>query len=842
MKIEKSSMQLPLILFILFFFGPRHFALGRSSGSIRLRATYGPFWSEKTIESEQLDLIEQSNRANDESKSIDYFDDTVDDENLSLELKDQLKSAKYESFNEDHSHFSKIDEVQFNGKRLFGTCSPSNQRLKACLAEIVIPASYWQPLDVTNEAFTAAKQQKSTQAKLYQTLVRLDSVQQCEDPKFLMLLEAKLPDLIEFDQNAKSKNRKNKSSSPNEFQKFINNLSFLSDVALVPFRGSYEEVTNDNVVTVLIPQEPVYPNSKIYIPVKYTYNPEYPLTKFSISVRVKPGLKICGAQLSHSNQLWQISTELGLDQTSATVTAFLKQSNLDRSGNENDDEDLALISEEFFENISEEIYVLCLEITESIKIGEINGRIVWEFRYETINTVETQNLINESDKKSFLVTKTAAKDDNGEGIGRKKSTKIAATIQRLSNESFKLTSLIDIQKDVIQDLIAITDSNNLLNTAVLNGRQVSRSLRIYQVTIGGKINDITFQCSCQSLDETVLKVSSSCSSIYLDGSELRGSQNATILIRYGSMIGQGNFIVWMPSLPLEVVVSDTKLSQIKGWRVHRLVRRISSSHHHSHNKQKDHLVALGDEMMLADDPHPHSLHGHHLNHHNQNHYQSQSSPLFHQKTCQLKFQQARVEVYTKFLSNDPDSGREASLINKRASVRITNLVKQFLRVSDRKILRNRGNLIEGLAFGKAQVEIISPITGAVIGSKQIEVNQDRESIVEMQIRLISGIEINVEPSRSVPFYPWTSSKSNPMNRLKDTLIDFWSVKTRFTDKLTKQYQEALLDIKLIFSDQKVTFLSEISSNDYHLMIETYGGVVDNLTRDHHYQHVYGDHI
>lgn len=110
MKIEKSSMQLPLILFILFFFGPRHFALGRSSGSIRLRATYGPFWSEKTIESEQLDLIEQSNRANDESKSIDYFDDTVDDENLSLELKDQLKSAKYESFNEDHSHFSKIDE------------------------------------------------------------------------------------------------------------------------------------------------------------------------------------------------------------------------------------------------------------------------------------------------------------------------------------------------------------------------------------------------------------------------------------------------------------------------------------------------------------------------------------------------------------------------------------------------------------------------------------------------------------------------------------------------------------------------------------------------------------
>lgn len=63
------------------------------------------------------------------------------------------------------------------------------------------------------------------------------------------------------------------------------------------------------------------------------------------------------------------------------------------------------------------------------------------------------------------------------------------------------------------------------------------------------------------------QVSSSCSSVYIDGSEVRGSSNASIVVKYGTYKGLAKFIVWMPEFPLEVSVADFRLSQIKGWKI-----------------------------------------------------------------------------------------------------------------------------------------------------------------------------------------------------------------------------------------------------------------------------------
>lgn len=65
----------------------------------------------------------------------------------------------------------------------------------------------------------------------------------------------------------------------------------------------------------------------------------------------------------------------------------------------------------------------------------------------------------------------------------------------------------------------------------------------------------------------VFQVSSSCSSVYVDGSEIRGSSNASVLVKYGTYTGLARFTVWMPEFPLEVSVTDTRLNQIKGWKV-----------------------------------------------------------------------------------------------------------------------------------------------------------------------------------------------------------------------------------------------------------------------------------
>ena len=387
--------------------------------------------------------------------------------------------------------------VQYHGERLFGTCSPSKNKQNACLAEVTIPALYWPPLDVSNGGMYAAKQQKTSSAKVYYTIAHTAQSQQCNDQNFLSLLASS------------SANGDVTMSDLPSAAEIAMNLIYLTDVSLVPFRGSYEEVTNDNVVTVLIPQEPVYPNSKIYIPVKYTYNPDYPVSAFSLRVQVKPGLKILGAQLSHPNKLWQLSVELGAKQTTATVTAFL------RDFDPNSQQDSQSLPDELLENMSQEVYSWLIEVEENIDISEVNGRIVWQLLYNTDSV----------------------------GIGRQVDMQQQQSQQQQEDEDFekesvKLTSLIDIQKDVVQDILAITKSRELLNTAILNGRQVSRTMRIYQVSASGSISDITFQCSCQSADESIIKVSPSCTSVYLDGSEVRGSQNGTVLIKYGSFTGE----------------------------------------------------------------------------------------------------------------------------------------------------------------------------------------------------------------------------------------------------------------------------------------------------------------
>lgn len=55
--------------------------------------------------------------------------------------------------------------------------------------------------------------------------------------------------------------------------------------------------------------------------------------------------------------------------------------------------------------------------------------------------------------------------------------------------------------------------------------------------------------------------------MYLDGSEVRGSTNATLVARYGSVETTSSLTVWVPEMPLDVQLDDVKLNQISGWKV-----------------------------------------------------------------------------------------------------------------------------------------------------------------------------------------------------------------------------------------------------------------------------------
>ncbi|CAG2170321.1 unnamed protein product, partial [Oppiella nova] len=702
----------------------KYFALVHPLSSVSVRANYGPLTVRQTVFPSYWTDTSLSLKRND-SHLVNLIDanSQLKAPALNGELSAHLVTREvhrsnpvlrvlfYAAHHSDYTHRTRTDfidktlcaaiVVQYHKERIFGTCSPSKTREGACLAEVTIPSAYWPPIDTNG---LSQKEPKTSNVKVYYAVTHSEH---CSESSFIT------------------------TSDSNPLA-----LNFLSDVSLVPFRGSYEEVTNDNVVTIMIPQEPVYPNSKIYIPVKFTYNPEYPIAAFSLRVRVKSGVRILGAQLSHPNRLWQLSTEVSPKQTTATVTAFLRDFDVQQDSDS--------VPEELLDTPSQEVYSWLIEIDEDVDISD-GGRIVWQLLYVTESSI--------------------------------------AVKQDFDKESAKLSSRLDIQKDNVLDVLAVTKSRQLLNTALLTGRQVSQAMRIYMVSSAGRISDITLQSSCHAADESILKVSPSCTSVYLDGSEVRGDQNATILIKYGGASYQKNFVVWRPELPIDIRVDDNKLSQIKSWKT-QLKRK-----HSSYVIDDELLQPSGDEALDAKSGTKNDFSD---NNHNY-------------IPCRLRYQQTKVELYTKFFSTDHNSGREASLLNRRISIRITHLLTPYIRVTDPKVLALRANIIEGLSVGRSEVQVISPITGQLMGSKEIRVASDKETITHLDVKVVTGLELQVKP------YP--------------PLTNIWTAKTTLLDKLTTQYQEGLLDVKLHFSDQTYIDLSDVAPTDYNLSIDTFDGAV-----------------
>ncbi|KAL6261991.1 hypothetical protein P5V15_007079 [Pogonomyrmex californicus] len=310
-------------------------------------------------------------------------------------------------------------------------------------------------------------------------------------------------------------------------------------------------------------------------------------------------------------------------------------------------------------------------------------------------------------------------------------------------------------------------------------------MKVFIVSQAGTVADVTLQSSCHSEDESVLKVSSSCSSVYVDGSEIRGSSNASVLVKYGTYTGLARFTVWMPELPLEVSVADTRLNQIKGWKV--------PEEHAASTKSKRSLLnatriekfpvsststtplerppvtararkrsavdleeSIEDTSLDVDDPdglleedeHDERFRANGNDHgwDTINSIDRNLSPA----NCRLRFQQSPVEVHARFLATDHDSGRVSYFVNRRTWLRVTDLVAGMLRVSDPRIATLlQGRLVQGRGVGRTEVQVLSPITGRVIGAKEIRVGNDRVSVTRLSVRVVSGLQLSISPDTAI---------------------------------------------------------------------------------------------
>lgn len=72
---------------------------------------------------------------------------------------------------------------------------------------------------------------------------------------------------------------------------------------------------------------------------------------------------------------------------------------------------------------------------------------------------------------------------------------------------------------------------------------------------------------CSFFCSSCKQVSDRCDYVFVNGKEMKGKVRMMVNFTYSYLSAQLEMNVWIPRLPLQIEVSDTELSQIKGWRV-----------------------------------------------------------------------------------------------------------------------------------------------------------------------------------------------------------------------------------------------------------------------------------
>ncbi|XP_047106144.1 transmembrane protein 132E [Schistocerca piceifrons] len=528
----------------------------------------------------------------------------------------------------------------------------------------------------------------------------------------------------------------------------------LGTVLLAPAASAYRELrapgpppAEDGLLALLLPRAPLYPRARLHAPL-FLLQPAAAL--LVVKVRVKNGLRLLGAEAS--SERWNVTASLNGKHTAATVTAFRRDSladappQLQPSPHGKPGSGGAAGGGGGGPSKAEEVFSLLVAVSDEGGAGAADARLVLSARYVLAGDVAAAGVAGAARKPALL-----------EASGRRRHT-----------------ARLEVHKDDIQAVLPISKNWEVMNTAVLTGHQVSQAMKVFIVSQAGKVADVTLQSACHSEDESVLKVSSSCSSVYVDGSEIRGSSNASVVVKYGTYTGLARFTVWMPEFPLEVSVADFRLSQVKGWRV--------PDEHSGRGGNKLKKREAADVPRWGKDP-------------------SFQDMMEHDQkpSCRLRFQQSPVEVYARFSASDQDSGRVSYFVNRRTWLRVTDLVEALLRVSDPRIASLSGRILQGRGVGRSEVQVLSP-TGRVIGAKEVRVGNDKVSITRLQVRVVSGLQLSIVPDSAVE--------------------NGYVAETSVTRKLTAQYQEGLLDIDIEFSDGTRTPLREVAVSDYHLLVES----------------------
>ncbi|XP_043910781.1 transmembrane protein 132E [Protopterus annectens] len=341
-----------------------------------------------------------------------------------------------------------------------------------------------------------------------------------------------------------------------------------------------------------------------------------------------------------------------------------------------------------------------------------------------------------------------------------------------------MTELTVIQRD-IRAIVPLSMDTEIINAAILTGKTVAIPVKVIAVELSGATVDVSSLIECRSTNEDIIKVSKGCDYVFVSGKESRGSVNARVVFSYENLSAPLELTVWIPKLPLHIELSDNRLSQVKGWRIPILPDRRSTRDSDDEEEEEERRVSRG---------------------------------------CSLQFQHATVKVFTQFHTTSSEgTDQMVTMLGPDWLVDVTDMVSDFVKVEDTRVAElKRGNIIVGWEPGVTTVKVDSPLMEAVLGETTLTVGDDKVTILDAKIQVVSGLSLSLQPS------PGSSH----------TLI----AKAAAQQTLSLLNQQAVLSVWLYFSDNTASSLTIYDPKDYNMAITILNGQAISVMQDNSYTH------
>ncbi|KAF5927123.1 hypothetical protein HPG69_010625, partial [Diceros bicornis minor] len=267
-------------------------------------------------------------------------------------------------------------------------------------------------------------------------------------------------------------------------------------------------------------------------------------------------------------------------------------------------------------------------------------------------------------------------------------------------------------------------------------------------------------------------VSDRCDYVFVNGKEMKGKVNVVVNFTYQHLSSPLELTVWVPRLPLQIEVSDTELNQIKGWRV----PIVSSKRPARDSEEEDEDERRG-------------------------------------RGCALQYQHAMVRVLTQFVAEAAEPGGHlAHLLGSDWQVDITELVNDFMQVEEPRIAKLQGGqILIGQELGMTTIQILSPLSDAILAEKTITVLDEKVTITDLGVQLVTGLSLSLQLSPG-------SNRAIFATAVAQELLQ-------------RPKQEAAISCWVQFSDGSVTPLDIYDGKDFSLMATSLDEKVVSIHQD-----------